>query len=93
MGEEIQGIPLGVKRVPADQAIPAVQEGIYPKVEELIVRASVKSNAQAMDLLLCIQAVVNELGADTIIALVRKLEKDPSIITKAQKYLPYLNLL
>ena len=90
MGEEVQGIPLGVKKVPADQAI---QGDVYPKVEELIIRASVKSNAQAMDLLLCIQAVVNELGADTIVALVRKLEKDPSIITKAQKFLPYLNML
>lgn len=66
---------------------------VYPAIEELVIRAVIKNPEQGLELLKCLQALVNEVGTDTIIGLVRKLEKDPSLMQKAQKYLPYLNML
>jgi len=72
---------------------PETDAKAYPAIEELVIRAVIKSPEQGLELLKCLQAVVNEIGADTIITMVRKLEKDPSLMQKAQKYLPYLNML
>ena len=92
---EDQGIALGIKQVPESQAIPGTPPSTetFPKVEELTIRAVIKSEAHGYELLKCIQALVNEVGADTIIDLVRKVEKNPTLLTKAKAYLPYINML
>ena len=72
---------------------PQLETKVWPTVEELVIRAIIKSPEQGLELLKCLQAIVNEFGADMIITLVRKVEKDPSLMQKAQKYLPYLSML
>lgn len=66
---------------------------VYPMVEELVIRATINSEEHGMELLKCIQTVVNSVGADQIISAVRAIEKNPSILTKAQTMLPYLQKL
>jgi len=93
---EDQGIALGVSQVPVNQAIPGTpptSTRAFPMVEELTVRAIIKSDAHGYELLACIQALINEVGADTIIAVVRKMEKNPKLLTKAKAYLPYIDML
>ena len=95
---EDQGIALGVAQVPADKAIqgtppPPSTIKTFPMVEELTIRAIINSEAHGYELLKCIQALVNELGADTIITVVRKIEKNPKLLTKAKAYLPYIDML
>lgn len=65
----------------------------YPLVEELVVRASIKSEEHGIELLKCLQATVNTFGADTIIEAVRAIEKKPELLNKAMKALPYLKML
>ena len=92
---EDQGIALGVTQVPASQAIPGLPPStkVFPMVEELTIRALINSEAHGYELLKCIQALVNAVGADAIIDIVRKVEKNPSLLAKAKAYLPYLNML
>lgn len=71
----------------------ADEKKAYPMVEELVVRATINSEEHGLELLKCIQAVVNSYGADTIINAVRTIEKNPKLIEKAQKALPFMNLL
>lgn len=71
----------------------ADEERVFPLVEELVIRASIKSDEHGMELLKCLQAVVNTFGADTIIDIVRTIEKKPELLNKAMKALPYLKML
>ena len=71
----------------------ADEERVFPLVEELVIRASIKSDEHGMELLKCLQAVVNTFGADTIIDIVRTIEKKPELLSKAMKALPYLKML
>jgi len=73
--------------------IPATEAKKYPAYEELTFRANVTSEAEAMELLVCIQAIVNFAGAQMIIKGVRTIEKDPSIIQKAMNALPLLKFI
>jgi len=65
----------------------------YPVIEEMTFKAYITSEAQGIELLTCIQAIVNSIGADTIIQTVRAIEKDPSILQKAKNALPLLKLI
>ena len=65
----------------------------YPNYEDLTFRANVTSEAEALELLVCIQAIVNFAGAQMVIRGVRAVEKDPSIIQKAMSALPLLKLM
>lgn len=85
------GFPLGIKKIEVEK--PKEQSKIYPCVEQLTFHAIIKSEEHGYELLKCIQAVVNEIGEDFIINSVRAIEKDPSILAKAQKYLPYFKML
>ena len=91
-------ISLGVTQVPAKDAINggtqplATAEPIlnYPRNEELIIQCVISSKDQGMSLLRAIQMVVNSFGAETIVALVDKLEKNPKLADKAIAFLPAL---
>ena len=63
---------------------------IYPTYEEMTFRAPVESEAQAMELLTCVQAIVNAIGPDMIIAITRKIEKNPQLLQQAMTYLPLI---
>lgn len=56
-----------------------------PMIEDLTFRAHITSQEQGLELLKCVQAVVNALGTDAIIALVRAIEKDPNILANFVK--------
>lgn len=96
---EDQGIALGVKQVPASQAIPGLPPPLfkpevtpikYPIVEELTFRALIQSEAQGYELLAGVQALVNEFGTETILGMFRKVAANPSLINKAKSFLPFL---
>ena len=59
-------------------------------VEECTFRAIIQSEAEGMKLLRAIQILVNEMGAGTIIGLMDKIEKKPSLMQQAKQYLPYI---
>ena len=65
----------------------------YPTYEDMVFRANIESEAEGIELLTCIQAVVNFAGAKMIIQAVRAIEKDPSIIQKAMSALPLLKYI
>ena len=65
----------------------------YPMVEEMTFKCPVSSEAQAYDLLIAIQFLVNQVSASEIISTVEYISKNPSMIQKAKKYLPYLKML
>ena len=65
----------------------------YPMVEEMTFKCPVISEAQAYDLLIAIQFLVNSVGAGDIISTVDYVSKNPSMMQKAKKYLPYLKML
>ena len=82
----MEGIDLGVKQVPASEAVkPALN---YPRNEELIVQCVINSEAEGYALLRAIQIMVNTFGAQTITQLVTKLEKSPKLADSARKYIP-----
>ena len=70
-----------------------VKKVTYPVIEEMTFKAYITSESQGMELLTCIQAIVNAVGADIIIQSVRAIEKDPSILQKAKTALPLLKLI
>ena len=63
---------------------------IYPCYEEMTFRAPAQSEAHAIELLTCVQGLVNALGPDVIIAVVRKIEKNPALLQQAMTYLPLI---
>lgn len=48
--------------------------------EELIFKAVVKDEAQGIELLKCVQAIVNTFGVEMIINTVRNLEKNSNLL-------------
>ena len=55
---------------------------MYPMIEDL---THITSLEQGLELLKCVQTVINALGTDSIIALVRAIEKDPNILANLAK--------
>ena len=74
-------------KIPADQAING-SPVIYPKYEDLTFRANISSDAEGMEGLLCVQALVNAVGLTLIIKIVRALEKSPGILQQGLALLP-----
>lgn len=68
-------------------AQPAVQ---YPMVEEMTFRGIISSKEEGLALLRAVQIMVNELGAPTIVQLMKVLEKKPQLMQQAKTYLPYV---
>lgn len=83
----MEGIPLGVKQVPASEAVEVIQ---YPTVEKMTFTAVINSEAEGLSLLRAVQLIVNTFGAQTCIAAVTKLEKNPKLVDKAKANLPWL---
>jgi len=76
---------------PEEKIIESVNPKIvYPTVEDLTFRAYVSSEAEALELLKSVQAVVNALGGVTIIQLVKYIEKNPKTLQQAMTYLPLI---
>jgi hypothetical protein len=97
---ENQGIELGVKQVPASEAIQGTggqisptKPVIYPIVEEMTFRAVINSNEQGMALLRAVQIIVNEFGAATLIEIMNKVEAKPSLMQKAKSMLPFIGMM
>lgn len=92
---------LGVKQVPANEAIDSGNQPEatakpvlnYPRNEELIVQSVINSEAQGYALLRALQLTVNSFGAETIIKLVDKLEKNPKLADKARQYIPIILMM
>jgi len=63
---------------------------IYPCYEDMTFRAPIQSEAHGMELLTCIQAIVTAVGPDMIIAITRKIEKNPQLLQQAMTYLPLI---
>lgn len=72
---------------------PTEPKKVYPLVEEMTFKAPVKSEEEGYKLLMAIQVLVNELGAEQILSTYDYLIKNPSMIQKAKKYLPYIKML
>jgi len=66
---------------------------VYPMVEEMTFRAIIKSEKEGYELLRAIQILVNELGGETIVQLMNKVEQKPQLLQKAKSMLPYLGML
>lgn len=71
----------------------AKQPQLYPMVEEMTFRVIIKSEEQGYRLLRAIQLLVNEVGTETIISAIDEVERNPSLLTKAKTYLPYLKMI
>lgn len=56
----------------------------YPALEELTFTANIQNVEQGLELLKCIQAIVNTLGVSNIITVVRSIEKDPKFLLSLQ---------
>lgn len=65
----------------------------YPLIEEMTFKCPVNSEQEAYDLLIAVQFLVNQFGAGDIISGVEAVSKNPSLMQKAKKYLPYLKML
>jgi len=99
--EEVKGIDLGVKKVPADQAIPgnppqevpSKPEVRYPMIEDMTFRGVIQSEEQGYALLKAVQLSVNGLGTETLIAVAATIEKKPQLLQQAKAYLIYLGVL
>jgi len=97
----LDALNLGVKQVPANEAINGGTQPLatakpilnYPRNEELIVQSVIYSEEQGYALLRALQLVTNTFGADTIIKLVDKLEKNPKLADKAIKAIPMLLMM
>ena len=63
---------------------------VYPCYEDLTFRSPVNSEAQAIELLTCVQAIVSAVGTDNIIQLTRAIEKKPQLLQQAMTYLPLI---
>ena len=61
--------------------------------EELIVQSVISSEEPGYALLRALQLVTNTFGADTIIKIVDKLEKNPKLADKAIKTIPMLLMI
>lgn len=79
---------IATAKIPASEAITPTQ--VYPMYEELVLRANIASEAEGMEGLACIQALVNTLGLPTIIKVVRAIEKNPALLQQAMPYLPLI---
>ena len=66
---------------------------IYPMVEEMTFRAIIKSEKEGYEILRAVQILINELGSETIVQLINKVEQKPQLLQKAKSMLPYLGLL
>jgi len=79
-------------KIPADQAIngkPAIVESkVYPGYDDITIRVHMTSEAEGMEGLVCIKALVDAIGLPTIIQAVRALEKRPGLLQQAMTYLP-----
>lgn len=62
----------------------------YPKFEELTFKAPVSSEEEALELLKSVQAIVNAIGGNTIIQIVKAIEKNPKLLQQAMTYLPLI---
>jgi hypothetical protein len=62
----------------------------YPLVEDLTFRAYVSSEAEALELLTSIQAIINAVGGVTIIHVVQAIEKKPQLLQQAMNFLPLI---
>lgn len=82
-----------IAKIDATKIEVANKQQVYPMVEEMILRAIIKSEEHGYRLLRAIQILVNELGADVIISAVDEVEKNPALLTKAKTYLPYLKMI
>jgi hypothetical protein len=69
------------------------QEDVYPMIQEMTFKAYVKSRDEGITLLTAIQTLVNELGVDQVVSMFNYACKNPSMVQKAKKYLPYLSML
>ncbi len=67
-----------------------ITQQAYPMVEEMTFRAIINSEKEGYALLRAIQMLVNEMGANTIITLMDKIEKKPNLLMQAKNYLPYI---
>lgn len=65
----------------------------YPLIEEMTFKCPVNSEEQAYQVLGSIQFLVNQTNAEEIISIIGTLIKNPSMMQKAKKYLPYLKML
>jgi len=86
----MEGIPLGVKQVPAEEAIKTTEAIQYPTVEKMTFTAVITSESEGIALLRAVQLIVNTFGAQTCIAAVTKLENNPKLVDKAKTSLPWL---
>ena len=59
-------------------------EKSYPALEELTFTATIKNVEQGLELLKCVQAIVNTLGVENIITVTRSIEKDPKFLLSLQ---------
>ena len=67
-----------------------IESKVYPCYEEMTFRAPVQTEAQAVELLTCVQAIVSALGTDNVIQITRAIEKKPQILQQAMTYLPLI---
>ena len=81
-------------KIPADQAIngnPAIIESkVYPGYDDITIRVHMMSEAEGMEGLICLKAIVDAIGLPTIIHVVRTLEKRPGLLQQAMAYLPLI---
>ena len=80
-------------KIPASEAKTVVDDKQYPAYEDLCFRANVTSKEEAIELLTCVQAIVNFTGAQMIIQAVRSVEKNPAMLQKAIQGLSLLKLI
>jgi len=64
---------------------------VYPTYEDLTLRKiNVMSEEQAIEGLVCLEALVTAIGLPTIIKVVRAIEKNPTLLQQAMTYLPLI---
>ena len=90
--QNIQQQMISVPKEVADQIkpIPIVDNVQYPTVEDMTFRGIINSREEGLALLRAVQIMVNELGAPTIVQLMKILENKPQLMQQAKSYLPYL---
>ena len=82
-----------IVKKPVDQVktVPAIIESkIYPGYDDITIRVHMNSEAEGMEGLICIKALVDAVGLPIIIQVVRTLEKNPGMLKQALSYLPTL---
>ena len=77
-----------VEKVPTTETIQGTE--IYPKYESMTFRGHINSEKEGIALLRAIQIIVNELGTQTILQLMAKLESKPQLMVQAKNALPYI---